>query len=69
MEAVTVSANFEVVITERVLREHHIRPGDKLAVIGKHGVLHLVPVLAMGKTKGIHPPVDLSDLRDRNDRY
>lgn len=69
MEAVTVSPKFQVVIPERVRREQHIRPGDRLAVIVKHGVLHLVPVLAMEKTKGIHPRIDLKGLRDEQDRY
>ena len=69
MEAVTVSPKFQVVIPERVRREQHIRPGDKLAVIVKHGVLHLVPILPMERTKGIHPRVDLSSLRDKHDRF
>jgi AbrB family looped-hinge helix DNA binding protein len=68
MDAVTVSPKFQVVIPERVRREQQIRPGDKLAVIVKHGVLHLVPIPPMEKTKGMHARVELTDLRDKLDR-
>jgi AbrB family looped-hinge helix DNA binding protein len=68
MEAVTVSPKFQVVIPERVRREQHIRPGDKLAVIVKHGIVHLVPIVPIEKLKGTLPRMDLSDLRDHHDR-
>jgi AbrB family looped-hinge helix DNA binding protein len=69
MDAVTVSPKYQVVIPERVRREQGIHPGDKLAVIVKHGVLHLVPILPLEKTKGIHPRIDLTDLRSKHDRF
>lgn len=69
MDAVTVSPKFQVVIPERVRREQHIRPGDRLAVIVKHGVLHLVPIVPFEKTKGMHARVELSGLRDKHDRF
>ena len=68
MDAVTVSPKFQIVIPERVRRAEHIRPGDKLAVIVKHGVVHLVPIVPLKDLKGTLPRMDLSDLRDRHDR-
>lgn len=44
METVTVSSKFQAVIPLRVRREQRIRPGDKLAIVVKHGLVHLVPV-------------------------
>jgi AbrB family looped-hinge helix DNA binding protein len=70
METVTVSSKYQVVIPEQVRRHHGIRPGDRLAVIVKHGVLHLVPIrpfaASRGLLKGTKP--DFGDLRDHVDR-
>jgi AbrB family looped-hinge helix DNA binding protein len=70
METVTVSSKFQVVIPEMVRRHHGIRPGDKLAVIVKHGVVHLVPVRPFESSKGMFKgaKVDLRDLRDHSER-
>jgi AbrB family looped-hinge helix DNA binding protein len=71
METVTVSSKYQVVIPEKIRRHHGIRPGDKLAVIVKHGIVHLVPVRPFETSKGLFrgTKVDLRDLRDRKDRF
>ena len=70
METVTVSSKFQVVIPERVRREHRIRPGDKLAVIVKHGVVHLVPVRPFASSEALFrgSRLDLRNVRDHADR-
>jgi len=70
METVTVSSKYQVVIPGRVRQENRIRPGDKMAVLVKHGVLHLVPVRSFAKSKGMLRglELDLTDLRDHSDR-
>ena len=70
METVTVSPKYQVVIPERVRKERGIRPGDRMAVIVKHGVVHLVPVRPFAASKGMlqGPKVALRDLRDHSDR-
>jgi AbrB family looped-hinge helix DNA binding protein len=70
METVTVSSKFQVVIPEKVRRHHGIRPGDKLAVIVKHGVVHLVPVRPFEASKGMFKgsKVDLRNIRDHSER-
>jgi AbrB family looped-hinge helix DNA binding protein len=70
METVTVSSKYQVVIPERIRQENRIRPGDKMAILVKHGVVHLVPVRAFEKSKGMFRglDLDLSDLRDHSDR-
>ena len=71
METVTVSSKYQVVIPEKIRRHHGIRPGDKLAVIVKHGVVHLVPVRPFDESKGMfkESKVDNRDLRDHTDRF
>jgi AbrB family looped-hinge helix DNA binding protein len=69
MDTVTVSSKFQVVIPERVRREHQIRPGDKLAVIVKHGVVHLVPVRPFAHSKAMFRGIKTNwdDVRDHED--
>jgi AbrB family looped-hinge helix DNA binding protein len=70
METVTVSSKYQVVIPESVRKEYHIRPGDKMAVIVKHGVVHLARMHPFKESKGFLKglDLDLSDLRDHHDR-
>jgi AbrB family looped-hinge helix DNA binding protein len=71
METVTVSSKFQVVIPEKVRRHHGIRPGDKLAVIVKHGVVHLVPIRPFEASKGMFKgsKVHLRNIRDHSERF
>jgi AbrB family looped-hinge helix DNA binding protein len=70
METVTVSSKYQIVIPEKVRHDRKIRPGDKLAVILKHGVVHLVPIRPFSESKGMFrgTQADLADLRDHRDR-
>lgn len=70
METVTVSSKYQVVIPERVRQENRIRPGDKMAVLVKHGVLQLVPVRPFARSKGMFRGLELDqgNLRDHSDR-
>lgn len=70
MDTVTVSPKYQVVIPKRVRNERHIRPGDRLAFIVKHGVVHLVPIQPFAKSKGMlrGTDLDLEDVRDHSDR-
>lgn len=68
METVTVSKKYQVVIPEKIRKEAKIKPGDKMVVITKHGIIHYVPVIPLKDTKGFIPGLDTEDLRDEYDR-
>ena len=70
METVTVSPKFQVVIPRRIREERHFRPGDRMAVIVKHGIVHLVPIRPFRESKGMlrGGEMDLEDLREHSDR-
>ena len=68
MGTVTVSKKYQVVIPKGIRREAGIKPGDRMAVIVKHGIIHYVPVRSMEATKGMVPGLDTRDLRDEHDR-
>jgi AbrB family looped-hinge helix DNA binding protein len=64
MGAVTVSKKYQVVIPKIVREEARIKPGDKMSVIVKHGIIHYVPISPIGSTKGMVPRLDTRNLRD-----
>lgn len=68
MGTVTVSKKYQVVIPKGIRREAGIKPGDKMVVIVKHGIIHYVPVRPVEATKGMVPGLDTKDLRDEHDR-
>ena len=70
MEMVTVSSRYQVVIPEGVRAEMKIRPGDKMAVLVKHGVVQLVPIRSLSRSKGLFKGLDIDQtaLRDHGDR-
>jgi AbrB family looped-hinge helix DNA binding protein len=68
IETVKVSKKYQVVIPERLRDEAKIRPGDKMLVITKHGILQYIPVRPMEKTKGMVKGLDTNGIRDEQDR-
>ncbi len=68
METVKVSRKYQVVMPEKPRQGAHIRPGDRMAVIAKHGILQYVPVRAMSITRDMIKRMDFTDIRDETDR-
>ena len=68
METVKVSRKYQVVIPEKLREEAHIKPGDNMMAIAKHGILQYVPVRPLSRTKGMVPGLDVKELRDKTDR-
>ena len=68
MESVTVTSKYQVIIPEKVRKDAGIKPGDKMAVIVKHNIIHYVPIRPIEETKGIAHGLDQRDLRDERDR-
>jgi len=65
---VKVSRKYQVVIPEKLRQEAHIKPGDKMVAIAKHGILQYVPVRLLSKTKGMISGLDTGELRDETER-
>ena len=49
---VTVSPKYQVVIPSEVRERMKLKPGQKLAVVEKDGVVHLVPVRPLKEMRG-----------------
>jgi AbrB family looped-hinge helix DNA binding protein len=69
METVKVSEKYQVVIPEKLRKAAGIKPGDKMVVMAKHGILQYVPVRPIKETKGIIRGLDSSGIRDESDRF
>jgi AbrB family looped-hinge helix DNA binding protein len=65
---VTLSSKFQVVIPQDVRAKLNLMPGQKIVVVEKDGVVHLIPQRALRDMKGFIKGLDTKDLRDEEDR-
>ncbi len=61
---VTVSPKYQVVIPSEVRERMKLKPGQKLAVVEKDGVVHLVPVRPLKEMRGFAKGVSSKGIRD-----
>jgi len=69
MGIVKLSPKFQVVIPRDVREKLDLKPGQKIVVIEKGGVLHLIPQKPIKEMKGFVKGIDTSNLRDEEDRF
>ncbi len=69
METVTVSQKFQVVIPESIRKILGIKPGEKMVVVEKDGVLRMIRVADIKKAKGMAKGVTTKNLRDESERF
>ena len=68
MATVTVSSKFQVVIPEEVRMKLKLEAGQKVVVIEKDGVVHLIPLRPIKSTRGFAKGVTTDEIRDKRDR-
>lgn len=68
MATVTVSAKYQVVIPREIRERIHLRPGQRLIVLEKDGLITLVPDEPLQKLRGSLRGMETKDLRDERDR-
>jgi AbrB family looped-hinge helix DNA binding protein len=67
LATVTVSTKYQVVIPSDVRDRLKLRPGQKVAVIEKDGVVHLIPIRPLKELKGMAAGTTSKGLRDEGD--
>ncbi len=67
MATVTVSTKYQVVIPSDVRDRLKLKPGQKVAVIEKDGVVHLIPIRPLKELKGMASGVTSKGIRDEGD--
>ena len=68
MESVTLSTKYQLVIPRRSRERLGLRPGMKLTVVEKGGVIFLVPERPMRAFRGVAGGVNPRGLREKKDR-
>jgi AbrB family looped-hinge helix DNA binding protein len=69
MGVVILSSKFQVVIPRDVREKLNLMPGQKIVVIEKDGVLHLIPQKPMKEMRGFAKNINTQDVRDEEDRF
>lgn len=69
MDTVTVSPKFQVVIPQEIREDLKLKPGEKMVVIEKGGIIHLISVGSIKDIRGIAPGLTTDDLRDESERF
>ena len=68
MTATTVSPKFQVVIPKDVRDQIPVKSGQKMTIIAKNGVIHMVPQIALRKLRGALGGLPTAGFRDKKDR-
>jgi len=69
METVTLSSKFQLVVPRGARERMDLKPGAKLTVIAKGGVLFLVPARPPREFRGVARRLSPSALREKKDRH
>jgi AbrB family looped-hinge helix DNA binding protein len=69
MNAVTLSSKFQISIPKEVREKQGWKPGQKLAFVPRGGGYELMPVPKLEDLRGFAKGADLTDYRDRYNRY
>ena len=68
METVTLSSKFQLVVPRRARERLRLRPGMRITVLDKGGVLFLVPERPVRGYRGIARGASPRGLREKKDR-
>jgi len=63
---ITVSTKYQVVIPSDVRNRLKLKPGQKIAVIEKDGVVHLIPIRPLKELKGTVAGITSKGVRDED---
>ena len=65
----TISSKFQVVIPKQAREHLKLQPKQKLTVIEKDGMLIMLPQRPLKALRGIAAGANVSDYRDKKDRF
>jgi len=69
MEAVTVSPKYQVVIPKSIRSEMDIKPGEKVVMFEKDGIIHMIRIQSIKDLRGIFKGMSTDGLRDETERF
>lgn len=65
----TISEKYQVVIPKAIREHYALKPKQKLTFIEKDRLLILVPESSLGDLRGLASGVDISNIRDKSERF
>lgn len=68
MDTVTISPKYQVVIPASIRSHLKVKPGEKVVVMEKDGIIHIVPVEDMRSMRGRYKSGSTEAVRDDRDR-
>ncbi|MBS7653444.1 AbrB/MazE/SpoVT family DNA-binding domain-containing protein [Candidatus Bathyarchaeota archaeon] len=66
---VTVSSKFQIVIPKDLRKKLRLTPGQKIVIIEKDNVLHLIPQKDIKSLRGFLKGIEPVDVRDEVNRF
>lgn len=69
METVTLSSKYQLVVPRGARERLRLRPGMRITVVDKGGVIFLVPERPLSTYRGIASGVSSRGLREKKDRH
>lgn len=69
METVKVSQKFQVVIPRAIRKTLGIKPGERIIMVEKDGLVHMIPIGDIKKAKGMAKGTTIRELRDESERF
>jgi len=69
MSVVKLSSKYQIVIPQDVREKMDLKPGQKIVVIEKDGVVHLIPQRPVKELRGFVKGVNTHKLRNEEDRF
>lgn len=68
MSTIIVSPKYQIVIPKDVREKIQLKSGQKMVVIAKGGIVHLIPERSAGSLKGFLKGMSTEDLREDEER-
>ncbi|MBI5747748.1 MAG: AbrB/MazE/SpoVT family DNA-binding domain-containing protein [Nitrospinae bacterium] len=68
MATTTISPKYQVVIPKEVREKLHLKSGQRMTVVVKGGVVHLIPEKSLHIFRGFLKGIDTKDVREDEDR-
>ena len=69
MGTVIVSSKYQIVIPQDVRKRVGLKQRQKVVVIEKEGVIHLIPQKSIRAMRGFLKGIDTNQLRDEDERF
>jgi AbrB family looped-hinge helix DNA binding protein len=69
MDTVVLSSKYRIVIPQNIREKVDLKLGQKIVVIEKDGVIHLIPQKPIKEMRGFLKGIDATQLRDDEDRF